>query len=111
MRLLIFARADHPEGWGFGKTAHGYVTIGILCSDEQEVNVVKEHVASHGIKLWGDHWDEWYGGTFDFLASFDVDEASYQAQHGVENRECSYGDNRYWGLYRAEQLLSARHSE
>jgi hypothetical protein len=109
-KLLLFARADHPEGYGAADgTAHGYVVIAVLCKEEN-VNKVIDKLVYHvweGLdqkdgKYYEGHLGDWYGGKFDLLAMFDgVGALEYS------DRFRSLGDNRYFGLYTDEEVLNS----
>lgn len=55
--IAIFARANHPYGYGFGSGpdnrggAHGYIVIGVRCRSQKEVDRVIKHIQDEGLDL------------------------------------------------------------
>lgn len=104
----IYARSDHPPGWGYAQRpgegygrAHGYVLLAVDCGDEPvpghitdvpfgqltvqlEGNANREQVA-HG-------WDTWYGGDFDLVLT--VEHRPHVEPDWGSQRYRSIGDNR-----------------
>lgn len=133
MIMAMFARADHPAGYGVlngtttrfqnGETktdtssvpgAHGYSVVVIKCRDINELFVVKEWFQYHHFDLpdntsgklpVGRAAYQWYGGKFDFLGSIDCDNEYIFNNNGDMRSYNSYGDNRFFGIYRAEEVL------
>jgi len=117
-KLLLFAREDHPKGYGYADgTAHGYVVIAVLCNEENIEKVVaklgeygeynEETGRSKGWeglktddKYYMGHLGDWYGGQFDLIAVFD-------GVGKLENSERfrSMGDNKFFGFYTSEEIL------
>lgn len=106
MTVGVFARPDHPEGWGFGKTAHGYVVLFVRCRDDEELDSVTHrlsHAPFYGI---GDSHiysegalNKWFGGRFDRIATVpdvDLPYGPFQCR----------GDNRMVAVYDANDVLS-----
>ena len=116
----VFARPDHPVGYGFlrhGETygqAHGYVVLFVRCADEEELEKTKQRLSIeaysrpfYGVEPVQGHYymygwlGEWYGGRFDYLAT---------VPDGVEFHNMpfvSLGDNRFVGLYEAKDVLNS----
>lgn len=104
----VFARANHPSGYGFpGGKAHGYSVISIRCEDEAELSEVKKYLQTnpfYGIegKLYSSgNMMEWYGGFFDLIATT---ESEIELYHSHE-RFVSFGDNRFAGIYEAADVF------
>lgn len=76
-RTLIFARRDHPSGYGSAEgKAHGYSVIAVRCPTVEEslrvVAVLEGVVPFEGIdkeqKRYYEGWlGEWFGGYFDLI--------------------------------------------
>lgn len=121
--IALFARADHPEGWGFPKgRAHGYVVIAVHVPTEDELLRVERRLREqpfHGIEgnLYQEgNLREWYGGRFDLLATIPnadpyvpVEDIEIRGAGGavVESRFRSFGDNRFFGVYDASEIESS----
>jgi hypothetical protein len=121
--LALFARANHPkQGWDF---AHGYVVIGVKCETVAELAAVRQKIEQEGCRLpdayrvthlppdepidWSKH--EWYSGgphAFDYLCTLD---APLRYDPGGTPRALygSRGDNRFFWIYTAEQVLEDSH--
>lgn len=112
----LFARADHPFGYGYAITgesmgkAHGFVVIAVECADDDELKHVRDKLAFDGFegtgesRNYGSGWmGEWYGGKFDFVGILD----GFRLAPGGfgEERFRSFGDNRYAGIYTAAEVL------
>lgn len=111
MVMALYARADHPEGYGQGKRAHGYVVLMVRCRDEDEVARVSKVMASDFKgKPEGGYNDgallDWYGGNFDLLAILPGAEYAHLTFPGPNMRFVSKGDNRFVGLYTADEVLN-----
>jgi hypothetical protein len=113
----IFARADHPEGWGFpirkpdgtiaSGTAHGYVVIFVRCPDEDTLGHVVNRLVQR--PFYGDERSDqynagnlhgWFGGRFDYIATC-PDVAVPMGPFACR------GDNRMVAVYDAEDVLDA----
>lgn len=118
MIFLLFARADHPEGYGFSGTtrAHGYAVLVVSCETVADTEAVKRRCAEAPVFLSreatvsgfaGHHLivDEWYGGRFDYIGAI---AGTYALnRNGSMFGESSYGDNRYFGIVDANTVLNA----
>lgn len=118
----VFARSDHPQGYGmvrqgeiYGR-AHGYSVIYVRCADEAELAEVAKRLSLwnkpfHGLQVHGygnGQMGEWYGGLFDLIAIIPghaLKIASWQSKPDEEQRFRSLGDNRFTGIYTAEEVL------
>ena len=108
--FLLFARADHPRGYGHVSlgTAHGYVVVAVVVKDEAEFAHVQERMARRPFTLPdGNRVDgyQWYGGHFDYLGCVDSSDGAMFDNNGRPLGHCSYGDNRFFGLYTADEVL------
>ena len=106
---LLFARANHPNGYGYSDgRAHGYVVLAVKLDDPgQEEAVVRKMYEFYGINerssygsgyLW-----EWYGGSFELIAR--CEEIAPSATWA--GRFWSIGDNRFFGVYTAKEVLES----
>ena len=106
----IYARANHPTGYGMADgEAHGYVVLLVRCQDRETVEAVSEKLARGFYGVKGEtysvgHLGKWYGGSFDHLATLPGDEVE---DGGLEQRFRSIGDNRFVGVYEADEVLAA----
>jgi hypothetical protein len=119
----VFARADHPQGYGYGPwtpqgvgRAHGYVVLLVTCRDDDELALCEERLRDtrypfHGSIESGNYSEgrlgEWFGGTFDLIAKLNASEHSIVV--GPWQPEpllllCK-GDNRFVGQFTAEEVL------
>lgn len=110
MIVGIFARADHPQGWGFarpgeGGTAHGYVVLFVRCPDEDTLGRVVNRLGTlpfYGNEAAAQYGDgnlrEWFGGRFDYIATC-PDVAVPMGPFVCR------GDNRMIAVYDAEDVL------
>lgn len=101
----VFARADHPEGYGTGKTAHGYVVVLVKCHYADQLNRVQRVLATAGLPEPFGHPYPWYGGRMDLVAVIAGSDAAAELEGGFDNRRKSIGDNRFCGIYDASELL------
>lgn len=115
--IAVYARADHPKGYGFGDgRAHGYVVLFVRCKSRKEVEAVSKRLSQWNNPFLGPQVEpyysngrlgEWYGGLFELLAVLPgnkIDHLGYgMFPHG---RFASRGDNRFTGVYEAEEVLS-----
>lgn len=101
----VFVRANHPEGYGFGKTAHGYSVALVKCHYADQLARVQRLLASDGLPEPFGHTYPWYGGQMDLVATV-VGDAAAELEAGFDNRRKSIGDNRYCGVYDAHEILS-----
>jgi hypothetical protein len=118
----LFARADHPKGWGYqcdaqgyGK-AHGYVVLLVACRDDDELALVEERLRDfrspfHGRFESGPYSEgylgEWFGGCFDLVAKLNAGEHSIVVgpwQPEPRLIICK-GDNRLIAQFTAEEVL------
>lgn len=49
--IALFARSNHPQGYGFGGGAHGYVVVGVRCRTSAQRDRVVQHIANEGFDL------------------------------------------------------------
>ena len=105
--ILLYARADHPSGYGMGDKAHGYSVLAITTQNWIETNAVKERMNKPFFNTSGDRTeadDEWYGGDFDLIAVIEGGSRILDYD-GHEWMKRSYGDNRFFGVFRAAEIL------
>lgn len=102
----VFARADHPEGYGLGKTAHGYSVILVKCHYADQLARVQKKLMTKGLPEPFGHTYPWYGGRMDMIAVIAGSDATAEIEAGFDNRRKSFGDNRYCGIYDAHEILS-----
>lgn len=103
--FLLFARADHPEGWGFDRRAHGYSIIAVECVSAEEEARVKDRLIRPFSGPDGDRQYAWYGGQFDYIgAVFGAEGIRNSSDRPLHKH--SYGDNRFFGLFMAEEVLA-----
>lgn len=112
----IFARADHPEGWGMARnTAHGFVVIGVRCADADELQAVWRKLADGWSGIEGattysagaldPNGHRWFGGRFQLIATAtDFEVISFSS---ASPRFNCLGDNRFVGVYEADEVLAA----
>lgn len=127
--IAVFARINHPEGWGFpvykegspptSATAHGYVVVAVRYTKEETLEAVKsklmkypngfEGIVKEKNNLYGEGFlGTWFGGQFDYLFSVpDADEVLWPGVHVGGQYQCR-GDNRFVGLYDANEILKMR---
>lgn len=135
--ILLFARADHPMGYGFPVAAtnpdgsvvrlagggvacvsqakaHGYVVLAVECEvgDEAERVVAKMAQGFHG-RTTGTYAEgylgDWYGGRFDCVAVVEGTKDDISSWPPEMNRDrVSYGDNRFFGVWTAAEVLVER---
>lgn len=111
----VFARADHPQGWGFvapgeeyGR-AHGYVVLFVCCADMHELEMVahrlarQDFVGKPGATYLTGALDpggrQWFGGRFDWIATVPdvhLDRGPFMCR----------GDNRMVAVYDAPDVLT-----
>jgi hypothetical protein len=109
----IFARADHPMGWGQTQpgenigTAHGWVIVFVRCADEDTLGRVVNRLVMRpfygneaGVGYAQGNLLEWYGGRFDYIAT--CPDVAVPMGPFV-----SRGDNRMIAVYDAEDVLDA----
>lgn len=110
MTTLIFARRDHPEGWG----RHGHVTLFVVCDGMLDGTAVVTRMQEGpfygfmgGEPGTGPYTDgylgEWFGGNFDLIGSTAGDVLLTSIGRG---RFYVMGDNRFVGIYEAQEVLS-----
>lgn len=132
MLICLFARADHPPGWGYPKIdsydqergayllsdpsarAHGYSLVAVRCADDRQAGEVIGRMASgfHGLDGQGQyvhgHLGDWFGGSFDLVAKLrsesDID---MRLIPGADSRFVTAGDNRFIGIFDAAEVLGA----
>lgn len=129
----VFARADHPEGYGFcqgldmsnygrhlGAKAHGYVVVVVNCEDWAELGLVRDVLSEHrynrsgerpvelpGFDPW-DRGDRWYAGPYELVWSADVaDVFEARPMNWFQTMPLSLGDRPSYGDNRAMAYLSA----
>lgn len=115
--LGVFARANHPKGWGHEAGAHGYVIVVVECASWAQLDDVVFALGSYDYKdgkpLWGyDPWhrnDAWFAGPYEltWAAETDVHLARGQSKfHTMAIGQLwSYGDNRAVAYMKAEDVL------
>jgi hypothetical protein len=101
----VFARSDHPKGWGSPYGAHGYVVLFVRCEDEQEltfvtVQMAKGFVGKPANSYAAGNLTFWFGGSFDLLATV----PDVTLDWAAEKFWCK-GDNRFVGIYEAKDVL------
>lgn len=132
--ILLFARSDHPLGYGFPQavtdpdghplrlsnstvvygpqaTAHGYVVIAVICSPGPEAEAVVARMAK-GFKgkprgTYGEGYlGDWYGGRFDCVAVIEGGEYDITGwPPEYDQKRRSIGDNRFFGVWHASEVL------
>ena len=111
----LFARADHPRGYGFGDgTAHGYSVLLVRCKDRKELELVKKRLEAPFYGIEGAHYysdgamGEWYGGRFELIALFPGNKVELRAflDWKQTGRAFSVGDNRFYALFEASEVLA-----
>lgn len=129
MHAAVFARPDHPSGYGFqgpseesAPRAHGYVVVIVLFERDEELSEV-QRLLQHpsGLRPPKQHvWDDWYGGHLDLLLVVrDIGsiERPLVGQMRTDDPQLarietplglSLGDNRFLGVYTASELVADR---
>lgn len=118
MITAVFARADHPHGWGFvdhegqGR-AHGYVVLLVSCDTHVDVTNVERRLR-HAFAGTDEKPLQypWYGGMFDLVAMVETPSppgyfAAVMDRAGRAMTWRSYGDNRAAAWYTANEVLAA----
>ena len=113
MIIGVFARRDHPAGYGFGERAHGYVVVLVECADVAELRRVEENLDRH--YQTPSRADGWYSGPMDLVATVTADGiAAISAVGHWDPRSGRYfglrpsrslGDNRFVACYTAAEVL------
>src|SRR5579862_9400307 len=110
--IAIFARPDHPTGYGMsGNTAHGYSILIVECKDKDEVQKVTHKISRVAINIPPERIDGWYGEIFDLIAILDCNISAELLQSDIQTifpiGMCrSLGDNRSVAFYSAEYILN-----
>lgn len=132
MLVAIFARADHPEGWGFPQVdgfdaergayyltkahapAHGYSVIAVRCGDQDELDAVCAQLRTQpflGIaeaRSYGEGaLGAWFGGRFDHILTLSAEQIELTGPDQRVGRFFCLGDNRCAMLFEAGEILSA----
>lgn len=124
--IAVFARFNHPEGWGFpiykegtppitGK-AHGYVVIAVTYEGDEELKALKGKLMEYPNGFQGKpengnlynegYLGEWFGGQFDYLFSVQGLGVQWPFEHVMGDYQCR-GDNRFVGMYDAKDILDS----
>jgi hypothetical protein len=133
--IAVFARANHPVGYGYGPwnngsgRAHGYVVIGVRCADQRQVQAVIDEIAKNGLdapdrgrqiftdgrpkqryqrSVWSDGVQRWYSGgpnDWDYLVTIAGERIAISDSDRF-NQSGSKGDNRFFSIYQADEVLS-----
>lgn len=111
--IAVYSRANHPMGWGMpepvskgnagghGK-AHGYSILFIKCKSRKQIKQVSILLSTKGLPEPFNHPYQWYGGIFEKIVTIPGNKVN-DCWHGQKIQ--SRGDNRYVGIYDAEDLL------
>lgn len=126
--ILVCARANHPNGYGYGQPivcetspavkgvhypqsgkAHGYVTL-LIDTPPYQIKEMIDWLRSHKVEGPFGVWGEWYGGLFDVVGQLDslnygrkiLDAWGRPLEYG---KVVSYGDNRAILLMKSSDLL------
>lgn len=118
----LFARRDHPPGWGQARvgsqaSAHGYVVIAVWCTNEELGEVV--YLLNHGFYGFKDegtiskaNLGDWFGGQFDLIGTImGIDHArgsSGEVMSPNEKTVKMYGDNRMFGTFLGKEIINRR---
>lgn len=134
--LGVFARANHPEGYGFCQgldmsrggqhlraKAHGYVVVIVKCADWDELNAVKAKLGEFHYEDDPDRpgfrrpmmppgvdpWkrgDAWYAGPYEMVWAAAVEFAAYAAMN-MNGMPIKLGERPSYGDNRALAYLDA----
>lgn len=134
--LGVFARANHPVGYGFcqgvdmsegarhlGATAHGYIVVIVKCVDWDELRVVKDKLAEQRYEDDPDRpgrrrpmmppgldpWtrgDAWYAGPYEMVWAAAVTLEAY-ASMNLHGMPIALGERPSYGDNRALAYLEA----
>jgi hypothetical protein len=109
----IFARADHPNGWG---NAHGYVVIAVECENLAQLAAVTSRLqrdpfygrplaTSYPGGYLGDEGHPWFAGRFDRILTTrgKVNVTPYGNQ--MPDTFACIGDQRFAGVFSAADVL------
>lgn len=114
----VFARADHPKGYGLPDgRAHGYSMLFVTGSrkqirdcQERLQDFRKPFIGPLGKHYYSDGGlGEWYGGRFELLAVLPGDRVEHVHGgdvHVTGQKFLSRGDNRFSGIFTAEEVLN-----
>ena len=112
MIVALFAKADHPY-WGYPNgSAHGYSVVAVKdIRNIDELDAVQRWMLSNRFRIPDQHRadqpnNEWYGGLFDYIGA--VCGRGLSVMNNAESLTSvwnSYGDNRFFGIYTAEDVL------
>lgn len=111
MRTLIFARDEHPKGYGLPDgRALGFVVLAVDCNSLEIEELVIHRL---GTGWTGNYLDfgysngnltDWYGGSFDCIGY--CNNFGTLAHGGdIKARFISLGDNRFVGHYTADEII------
>jgi hypothetical protein len=119
--LLIFSRSDHPKGYGFGDTAHGYVIVAVASKPSHKEKIIEILDRTYG---WSEEigqaigWEginkeltDWYGGHFDLVAEFTGMFSLVKEEYDIYPIVRSYGDNRCFAFYYSEDIIEGDKNE
>ena len=103
----VFARADHPNGYGFADgRAHGFVIV-LVEGTREEIYAVKDHLQTKPIAVPLDSPDTtWYGGKFDLVSTIAGEVVSI-GHWPTAQKWSSMGDNRAVMHCTAAEILAA----
>lgn len=127
--LGVFARANHPEGYGQGQRAHGYVVVVVQCDDWDELAAVDAKLSRPhyepdpdrpglnrpmmppGVDPWK-RGDAWYAGPYELVWASAVERVRearpMNLKFGITlGDRPSYGDNRAMAYLAASEVLDA----
>lgn len=109
--IAIYARANHPPGYGYparedenGCRAHGYSVIYVKYHGKLVLRELDKRLSwGEGLPEPFSHHDQWYGGNsferIGVIPGYDIDIGPSAPQ--LQSR----GDNKFVGIYDAEDLL------
>src|SRR5438045_134326 len=111
--VAVFARPNHPNYHNGEWSHHGYVVVFVRCVDREQALAVKTKLALEGLpepfEGHASYEQGWYGGRMELVGLIDgeLSPESHMVSAPVEpmRRRTSIGDNRYAGIYDAEELL------
>jgi hypothetical protein len=134
MYLCVFARADHPLGWGYPEIesydeelgsyilksangrAHGYSLLAVACANEDEREAVVSALGSGpflGFQESNQYADgnlgEWFGGRFDYVGCIEAEHLSVHGPgswYSPTQQFFCFGDNRNFAVYQAQEILA-----
>lgn len=116
-RVAVFARANHPEGWGGASgLAHGWSILLVTLDEDDQLSALMLKLQHPGTRLPdvlpnGEfRQTPWYGGsTFDYLFTITdgtLDRPLFTGYQWLDHGVLSVGDNRCLARFTAKEIMA-----